>query len=372
MLQNSTTIPTQTTADVIRPLIISDSRTIQRFYSPLRHLLFGFEAQDIPCCIVVPPDSQIESNFWPGIEIIEYPTWRFPLFYKQNRLRLLSQVERFKPTIVHCFGTATALLAKAVGCTFNIPVVLTANSAGQSLLRRWRIRNGFSAVITPSNRIAELFKNRNPRMAPLVRQINTGTFVDETCACFSRSGQIPSMIVVSDFLRFDDLEPFLNAIRHLVIDGYEFLVVLMGDGPAEEDIRKFIHAVGLANTVNISPQMRPLRAVFRDTDIFVQPCVTERFDPAMLEAAGAGMAIVADKSNADDFLQNNVTAVLFDNRDELNIYSSLQKLLDDREFAKSIASTAQNHLRGSHSVSSMVDNLLAIYSQAASAFFASH
>ena len=369
MEQNDTTIPNQPQADAIRSLLIPDSQTVRQFYSPLRHLLFGFEAQDIHCCVVVPPESRIESFLWPGIEIIEYPAWQFPLFYKQNRRRLVSQVEKFQPTIIHCLGTGRILLAKALGRAFNIPVVLTVNSAGQSFLQRWTIRKGFSAVVVPSERIAELFKKHNSRIASRVQQVNTGIFVDETCACFSQPGRIPSMIVVSDFLRFGDLEPFLNAVRHIVVNGYEFLVVLMGNGPADRDIRKFIHSVGLDDIVNISPQVGPLRAIFRSTDIFVQPCVTENFDSAMLEAAGAGAAIAADKGNADGLLQDNVTAVLFDNHDELSICSALQKLLNDREVAKSLASAAQNYLRSSHSVSSMVENLLKIYTHTGDSIF---
>jgi len=363
MLQNDTTVQNHSGLGVIRPLIISDSRTLQRFYAPLRHLLFGFEAQDIACCVVVPPESQIESFLWPGIEIIEYPAWRFPLFYWQNRGRLISQVEKFKPTIIHCLGDGRALLAKALGRAFGISVVLTVNSSQQTFLSRRIISRGFSAVIAPSERIAESLKKRIPRIADIIKQVNTGTFVDETCACFSRPGRIPGMVVVSDFLRFDDLEPFLSAVRHLVVDGYEFLVVLMGSGPAQRDVRKFIRDVGLVNTVNILPRMEPLRAVFRGADIFIHPFIAQRFDPAVIEAASAGSAIAADKNNADNLLQSNITAVFFDSRDELSIYSALQKLLDDREFAKSIASAAQNYLRSSHSVSSMVDNLLKIYSQ---------
>ncbi len=365
MSQNGTTVQSQNGPGAIRPLIISDSRTLQRFYAPLRHLLFGFEAQDITCCVVVPPESQIESFLWPGIEIVEYPAWRFPLFYWQNRRRLISQVEKFKPTVIHCFGAARALLAKALGHTFDIPVVLTANSSQQNFLSRLIISRGFSAVIVPSERLAESLKKRNPRIAGIIKHVNTGTFVNEGCACFSNPDRIPGMVVVSDFLRFDDLEPLLSAVRHLVVNGYEFLVVLMGSGPAQRDIRRFIRGVGLISTVNISPQIGPLQAVFRGADIFIHPIVTQRFDPAMIEAASAGSAIATDKNNADNFLQSNITAVFFDSRDELSVYSALQKLLDDREFAKSIASAAQNYLRSNNTVSSMVDDLLKIYSQTA-------
>ncbi len=363
-MEQSETILKEPQTGVIRPLLIADSQTVQQFYGPLRHLLFGFEAQDVHCCVVVPPESKIESFLWPGIEIIEYPAWRFPLFYRQNRRRLISQIENFQPTIIHCLGTDRMILGKAVSRFFKIPVFLTVNSASQNFCKRWIIHRDFSAVIAPTERVAELFKKRNSRITQRIKQVNTGIFVDETCACFSQPGRIPTLIAVSDFSSFDALEPFLNAVRHLSVSGYEFLVVLIGQGPAQHEVRKFVQSVGLSDIVNISPQIGQLRAIFRSADIFVQPEVLERFDPAMLEAAGAGAAIAADKGYADGLLQDNVTGVLFNNSDELSIYSAMQKLLDDREKAKALASAAQDYLRTNNSVSAMIENMLKIYTEA--------
>lgn len=363
MEQNELTNPNKMQTIAFRPLLIADSQTIREFNGPLRHLLFGFEAQDINCYVVVPPESRIESFRLPRIEIIEYPAWHFPLFYRQNRRRLISQIEKFQPTIIHCLGTGRLLLAKAVSRAFNMPAFLTINSTSQNFWMRRIIRKNFSAVIAPTDRIAASFKKHNSHIAHKVKKVNTGIFVDETCACFSQTGRIPSLIVVLKYTKFGDLEPFLNAVRHLSINGYELLVVLMGDGPAQKDVRKFIQDLGLSEFVSISPQIGQLRSIFQNVDIFVQPYVLENFDPAILEAAGAGTVIAADKGNADGLLQDNVTAVLFNNRDELSICSAIQKLLDDRQKAKDIAYAAQNYLRINHSVSVMVENLLQIYSE---------
>ncbi|MBN1787985.1 MAG: glycosyltransferase family 4 protein [Sedimentisphaerales bacterium] len=363
---NDTPSQSKDKSGAVRPLIVSDSRTVQDFCAPLRHLLFGFEAQDIHSSLVVPPNSEMESLLWPGVEVIEHPALKLPLFFRQNRNQLISRAEKFKPTVVHCLGTDKAHLAKTIGRTFDIPVVVTINSSRQGFLKQQILNTGFPAIIAPSEPIADSFKKRKPRMAALLRQVNMGTFVDETCACFSRLDRIPSIVMVSDFLKFSDIEPLLGAVRHLAVDGYEFLVVLMGQGPAENDIRKFVHSVGLIHTVNISPKIRPLRVVFRSADIFIQAYTAERFDSVMIEAAAAGSVIVTDRNNADNFLQSNTTSVFFDNNDELSIYSALQRLIDDKDWARSIASNAQNYLRTNNTVSAMVNKLLEIYKSAIS------
>jgi glycosyltransferase involved in cell wall biosynthesis len=365
MMTDEPTAETQNHTDSIRLLIVSDHETVQRFCAPLRHLLFGFESQGIASCLVVPPDGQIETILWPGIEIIEYPALKFPLFFRQNRRHLFAKIEKFKPSIVHCIGTSRALLAKTISRACNIPAVLTVNSSHQSFLKNRIIKKGFTTIIMSSNRFVENLKRNNPAVASIIKQVNTGTFVDETCACFSQPQRLPSMVMVSDFLKFDDLDPLLSAVRHLAVDGYEFLIVLMGRGPAEKKLRHFVKSTGLAQMVGISPEIQPLRSVFRGADIFVQPYITERLDPAMMEAAGAGLAIATDKNNADNMLQNNQTAIFFDCKDELSIYSTLVRLLDDRQSAVRLACAVQDYLRTNNSVSSMVDQLLKIYSQAA-------
>jgi glycosyltransferase involved in cell wall biosynthesis len=356
-------------AAAIRPLIVSDTETIQRFCAPLRHLLFGFEAQGISSCLVLPPNSEVETFLWPGMDVIDYPALRLPLFIRQNRRRLFAHIEKFNPSVVHCLGASKALIAKIISRNFGIPAVLTVNSSHQNFLKRKIIRKNFAAIIASSDRFVESIKKHNPEIAAIVRQVSIGTFVDETCACFSRPRQLPSMVMASDFLRFDDLEPLLGAVRHLAVDGYEFIVVLMGRGPAEDKIRHFVKNTGLSQTVSISPEIRPLRSALRGADIFIQPYITERLDSAMLEAASAGLAIATDKNNADNMLKNNQTAIFFDCKDELSVYSALQKLLDDRQLAVTLASAVQDYLRNNNSVSSMVAGLLEIYAQVSVANF---
>lgn len=359
MLQNETITENQNGEGVIRPLIISDKETVSRYCPSFRHLLFGFEAQDVSCAMVVPPASEIEFFLFPRVKIVEHPLLRFPLFYMQNRRNLFERIEEIKPGIIHCFGTARAILAKSIAEHFDIPAVISINSTYVRLSLRGVIRKSFEKIIVPSERIAQgLVKNFPKEKMTLV---NVGTFADEACSCFSSTERLPSMIVPGRFDKFGDYEPLLNAIRHLAVDGNEFVVVFMGHGKAEKQIREFINQTGLVQTIALTPLIRPLRSVFRGCDILIHTNCKGDFDPAVVEAAGAGLAIAADKNNVEEFLREGTTAILFDGSDELSIYAALQKFLDDKAMAKSLAMNLQNHLRSNNSVSSMVNNLMKIY-----------
>ena len=364
MLQSETiTTARSESGNGICPLIISDADTVRRYCPSFRHLLFGFEAQDISSAMVVPPASEIESFLFPRVRIVEHPVLKFPFFFFQNHRHLLSSLEKIKPSLVHCYGTAKAPLAGSVAAHFDIPAVITMDSARFSIRSKMTINKNFNKILVPSNRLTEKLTQRGLSLEK-ISQVNIGTFADESCCCYSDTDRLPSMIVLGNFDRFSDYEPLLGAIRHLNVDGYEFLVIFMGSGPAETQIRNFIKSTGLIQTVTVTPLIRPLREVFRGCDVFIHPCSFGDFDPALIEAAASGLAIAADKDNAEEFLQDGSTSVLFDSNDELSIYSVLQKLLDDKLFARSIASAAQNYLRSNNSVSSMVNELLKIYESA--------
>ncbi|OHB49833.1 MAG: hypothetical protein A2Y10_09410 [Planctomycetes bacterium GWF2_41_51] len=358
MLENETLAEEKS---VIRPLMVSDKETVSQYCPSFRHMLFGFEAQDVSCSMVVPPASEIEFLLFPGVKIIEHPLLRFPLFYLQNRKNLFDRIEDVRPSIVHCLGTARAMLAKSIADYFDIPAVITVNSTDVWYPLRGVIRKKFEKIIVPSMRIAEGLVKHFPKEK--ITQINVGTFADESSSCFSSTERLPSMIVPGKFDNFNDYEPLLNAIRHLTVDGHEFVVILMGSGRAEKEIREFINQTGLIQTIAMTPLIRPLRSVFRGCDVFIHTNCLGKFDPVVIEAAGAGLAVAAERKNLEEFLIDNSTAVLFDSTDELSIYAALQKLLEDKIMAKTIAGNLQNYLRTNNSISTMIRNLMNIYTE---------
>jgi glycosyltransferase involved in cell wall biosynthesis len=347
------------TENTIRPLIISDRATVNQYCASFRHLLFGFEAQDVRAAIVVPPKSEIEPLLFPGARIIEHPILRFPLFYAHNKKSLFERIEEVRPGVIHCFGTAKALLAKSVAEYLDVPAVITLNSTKISRLSRMLIDRCFEKIIVPSAKISLELEKFFPKEK--ITQVNLGTFTDEVCSCFSAPARLPSMITLCRFNKFKTVEPMLNAIRHLAVDGYDFVVIFMGQGRAEKQIREFINQTGLSQTVILSPPVRPLRAVFRGCDILIHTNYSGSFDPVIIEAAGAGLAVAADKNNVEELLHENSTAIFFDRTDELSIYSALQKMLDDKQQTCQLAMNLQEQLRKDNSVSTMVGKLMKIY-----------
>ena len=204
----------------------------------------------------------------------------------------------------------------------------------------------------------------HPRFTDRIEQVNIGAFVSETSVCFSDPSRLACMVVAQSLENADGFEKLFNVIRHMHIDGYEFMMVAALGGQADRQVWKLLAALGLLHIVTIVPKSMPKRAVLGAADIFIQPQASRTFDPLLLEAMSAGSAVAACKGGVTDLIIEEKTAVVFDPNDEVSIMRSLKRLLDRREFAQQIGRNSQEYLKENHKVSSMVSTTLRIYQEA--------
>jgi len=271
---------------------------------------------------------------------------------------------KLNPTVLHSFCHSRAKLTKQIAKELNIPYVITFNSSAIKLKRR-DISSHHCASLTASSKvIAANIAKKYPPLKDRIIQINIGAFVEDRCACFSTPRQITSIIVNQPLDNIFNFEILLNATKHLTIDGYEFILVIIGTGPAEREIHELIKRLSLTQVVTMIPEMQPLREIFSGADIYVQLKKKIGFNISLLEAMSVGMAVTASRQCNDQLLIEDKTALFFEENDELSLYSCIQKLLNKHENAKQIALAAQENLREFYSVSKMVSLLVETYKNA--------
>ncbi|MBW8039280.1 MAG: glycosyltransferase family 4 protein [Planctomycetes bacterium] len=357
----------------LRPALIVSEHTVFEYSISLEHLLVGLADESIPVALVCPPSCEMDSIVSGAFEVISYPAFDLPLMGPLNRKELVEQLSRFKPNVLHCMCESKAGLTKQLARQLDLPYVLTVNS----LQKRWRhlvyqrqkhppsiSSNHCAKIIVPAKSIAANVAELYPRFAERIEQINIGTFVAESSRCFCEPSRLPSMVIAHPFDNVDDFENLFGAVRHLSIEGYEFMSVVIGSGRAERQLRKLLAALDLLQTVTIIPKLRPWRLVVGAGDIFIQPVPSTAFNPLLLEAMSVGTAVAACRGGVEDLIIEEQTAIVFNPDDELGIYNSLQRLFDRRELARQIARGAQQYLRENHTVSNMISSMLRTYRQA--------
>jgi glycosyltransferase involved in cell wall biosynthesis len=304
------------------------------------------------------------SMLCPSAEFVTYPLIRLPMFWRQNRSILLERLEKFRPTVLHSFGGGRARLARFLSCELSVPYIVTFNRLGRRLLGPRVHAANCAALVASSRAIVRYLNTAYPRHSLRIRHIDLGTFVEDDCACFARSHGIPSLIVAQSLDSVGDFDPLLKAVRHLILDGHEFVLAIIGSGRAEGKLHERIRSLGLSQIVSLVPEIRPVRAVFAGADVFVQPRARGDFNARLLEAMSVGLAVATSDESVDDMLIRDQTAVFFDGRDELSVHECLGALLADRQKTQGIAMAGQEYLRKHHTVSRMTSALIQTYQAA--------
>ncbi|MHC4543388.1 MAG: glycosyltransferase family 4 protein [Planctomycetota bacterium] len=357
----------------LRPVLIVSEHTVFEYSISLERLLVGLADESIPVALVCPPNCDMASVVSGVVEVIRHPSLNLPLMGHLNTKGLVEQLTRLKPTVLHCLCESRAGLTKKLARQLDLPYVLSVNS----LQQRWKSfayqrqihplsisSNHCAKIIVPTKSIADNVVKLYPRYAEQVEQINIGTFAGESNRCFSEPSRLPSMVIAHPFGHVDEFENLFGALRHLTIDGYEFMTVVIGNGRAERQMRRLLAALGLLQIVTIVPRLKPWRSVVGAGDIFIQPVAISAFNPLLLEAMSVGVVVAACKGGVDDLIIEEQTAVVFDPLDEHSIIRCLQRLLDRRELARQFARGAQEYLRKNHSVSNMISSTLRTYREA--------
>ena len=345
----------------LRVALIASGHTICEYSIFLERLLIGLADESIPVALICPPGFNPGTVFTGVAEVINHPVFDLPLLGHLNTRLLTERLSKFEPTILHCLCESEASLTRQLAHRLDLPYVLMVNS----LQKRWShlsiSSKNCKKIIVPAQSIAANMASVHPHFAEMIEQINIGTFTAEDSGCFSEASRLAIMMMTDPLDKADDFENLLSVIRRLMIDGYEFMIVIVGGGRAEKQLWKLLSALGLLQIVSIVPRHMPWRSVLAAGDIFIQPKPNYAFDPVLLEAMSIGVAVAGCTGGVDDLLIEDRTAVVFDPNDEISIMRTLQRLLDRREFARQIAGNAQQYLKENHSVSKMISATLRIY-----------
>jgi glycosyltransferase involved in cell wall biosynthesis len=352
--------------DLLRPALIVSAEMIPEYSIPLEHLLVGLADESIPAALICPASCTAGISVPPSVQVIGQPAFDLPLLRRQNRKKLVEQLCDFKPTVLHCLCENQAPLARQLAWQLNIPYLLTVNSFQKRFGRLFISHSRCAKIIVPAETIAANVAKLYPAFNDRIERINVGAFTSETGSCFRQPQWRTSMITAHPLDNAKDFKNLFGAVKHLAIDGYEFMLVITGRGRAEKHVWRLLTSLGLSQIVTIVPRMEMLRSVLAAGDIFIQPVPRSSFNPLLLEAMSVGAVVAGCKGGVDDLIIEDKTAVVFNPADEYSIYSTLQRLFDRREMAQQIAKSAQQYIRENYTVSNMISATIQAYRDAQS------
>lgn len=344
----------------LRPALVVSQQTSFAYPFFLNHLMLGLADESIPVALICPPDFDAD-RVAPAVEIIRYPAFDLPFMQFKNNRILVETLRRFRPSVIHSLCHSQAPITRHLAKQLNLPYILSINLLQKRFNKISISPKRCAKIIVPCNSIAANVAELYPEFDRRIERVNMGAFVADEEGCFCQAGRIPSVVTTHSLERVEDFEKLFNAVRHLAIDGYEFMLFVIGSGKVSRKLRRRIAQLGLLQIVITVPRIQSWRSVLTAADIFIQPQILTEFNGLLLEAMSVGTAVAGCKGGVDDLLIEDKTAVIFDPDDELSIYAGLQRLLDTPEKTRQLARQAQDHLRQTHTVSQMLSDILRVY-----------
>lgn len=348
-----------------RPVVLLEGDTLRAKPTFVEHLLVGLSSEGCRPAVVCGGECNLDLVSPGGIEAFRCRTLRPYLLRRRTAGRIVQWLERFKPTVLHALSPYGEPMTRMLADRLGVPFIFDLDCLVRPPGGRRVFSRPCAGVVVSAHTVASYLCDRYPWAAEHIHQINPGAFVEESCACFCRQSEIASIVLADRLDRVERFEPFLAAIKHLVIDGFPLAVVIVGAGRAEARIRRLVGELGLGQVVSIAAPVSPLRAVFAGADIFVRAQPAMCFESCLLEAMSVGTAVAGCRGGVDDLLVEGRTALTFEGADELAIYSCLGQLLTKRDFARRLAVNAQLQVRRDYSPGRMVAAYVELYERAA-------
>lgn len=188
--------------------------------------------------------------------------------------------------------------------------------------------------IYPTMRNVEVLYNTNETADIVLKakeKVTEGSFVNDEI----------KIIGVGKIVRVKGFDKLARIHKRLRDDGYPVHCYVLGVGPEQENIEKYLRMNNLKDTFTfLGYQTNPYKYVAK-SDLFVCTSVAEGFSTAATEALIVGTPVVTtDVSGMIEMLgENNEYGIVVENNEE-TLYEAIKGLLDDKGLLKYYAQKA--------------------------------
>lgn len=282
-----------------------------------------------------------------------YPAQTIARYCRKNRINLL-----------HCHGVRANLVGRLAAKLSSLPAISTVHSLPESdyLSARQGKTAAFvdnltlpwsSGLITVSNQLNESISLnlKNKRLNLPVKTVYNGvpsldfSDKDDLRANFRKKwGISDDVTVIGTIGRLHPVKGqlvLIEALKLLRQETDRLHLVIIGEGPLHDRLQELLGAYQISHTLTgyLPSAWQALPAM----DLFVLPSLNEGMGLVLLEAAQAGVPIVASHvGGIPELLRNNIDALLTRPADPVDLTLAISKILGDRNFAGKLIANAQN------------------------------
>lgn len=186
-------------------------------------------------------------------------------------------------------------------------------------------------------------------------------------------GQPIRMISVARLVEKKGLTYAIEAVFHLVAEGYSVRYDIIGDGPLKQKISDFIQDLGLENYIFIRGWMRHEKALkeMQKAHILLAPSITaengdqEGIPNVLKEAMALGLIVVSTwHSGIPELVEDGYNGNLVPEKDSRTLSSALKKQMESPENWKEFSRRGRLKVENNYNIQDLNDLLESIYKSA--------
>lgn len=171
---------------------------------------------------------------------------------------------------------------------------------------------------------------------------------------------------VARFDRVKGLDVLVEAFRRLAGRYPPLVLVLVGSGEGERELRELVAQAGLAERVRFTGELTDAARIFPALDLYASASRGEGLPLGLLEAMAWGLAVVATRVTGHvDVVVDGVTGILTSPEDPEDLAAAVARLLDAPELRWKMGRAGSERVETHFGLQPMVAQLAQLYRQAA-------
>jgi glycosyltransferase involved in cell wall biosynthesis len=289
--------------------------------------------------------------------------------------RLLGHLRRLRPDAVLCFQHYGTLLGAPAARLAGIRTVIANRNSARALMPPWiRFFDGifgtsglYSRIVVNSADVENEFVKHPASYRRRLVRIDHGFECKATTLDRREARALLKLpadgVLLGCMARLHPLKNLAAAIRLLPHDR-RWHFAIAGQGAEQPALAALAQELGCAERVHFLGEVPPDRvgALLRALDVFVFPSLAETFGLAAVEAAQAGVPVVAHRLDVLEevlSVEGEPCALFVDSNDTRALAGAVRRILDDLDLAAALRARAAK-LSARYSLDAMVDAYAAV------------
>jgi sugar transferase (PEP-CTERM/EpsH1 system associated) len=198
--------------------------------------------------------------------------------------------------------------------------------------------------------------------------VNNGVDVPDNAPCAYRpvpeTGRKPgerSIVSVSRLAEVKNVPMLLRAFSRVDVP-FPIRLILVGDGPEREKLRKMANELGIGEKVTFLGNRSDVREILADSTVFALASTYEGVSIAILEAMAMGLPVVATKVGGNPgIVTDGETGFLVDPHDPEAMAEKISLLLMDEKLRARMGGKGRTVVEGKYSTARMARDYEMIY-----------